>query len=293
MSTAGKDRSLGFIGLGAMGGGIAARLVESGYPVRVYNRTQAKLAPVVAAGAQAALSAADAASGADVVIVSLADETAVEKVVFGEVVAGLAAGTVVIDTSTVRPEFAREAAARLREVGVRRVEACVLGNPLQARSGELRVMTAGERDDVESVSDLLQAIGQDVRYFGPAGAAASMKLVLNTLIGAEIAALAEALSLGLSSGLDRTDILDCISGSGVSSMVMNFRAAIMWERRYEPAAFRSVLMAKDLRYAIDQAAAAEVSLPLAERVLEIVTRAVEAGDGDRDLAVLAEHTGTL
>ncbi|MGP4026296.1 NAD(P)-dependent oxidoreductase [Actinomadura sp. 3N407] len=287
----GKNREVAFIGLGVMGAGMATRLVETGRSVRVYNRTPEKAAPVVEAGARAARTAADAARDADVVIVSLADEAAVEKVLFGDAVHGLAPGTPVIDTSTVTPAFAREAAGRLADLGARRVEACVLGNPLQARSGEMRVMAAGDRADVDAVRDVLSDLGREVRYFGGAGAAATMKLVLNVLIGAEIAALAEAVSLGESGGLDRDEILECIGGSGVSSMVMTFRAAIMRERRYTPAAFRSSLMAKDLRYAIELADGAGADLPLAERVLEIVARAVERGDGDRDLAVLAEHVG--
>jgi 3-hydroxyisobutyrate dehydrogenase len=289
MGDGGKRRSLGFIGLGVMGAGMAARLVDAGHSVRVYNRTPEKAAPLVAAGARAARTAAEAAEGVEALVVSLADEPAVEEVLFGDAIQGLAAGTHVIDTSTVTPAFARAAGRRLGELGVRRVEACVLGNPFQARSGELRVMTAGERQDVEAVRDVLEAVGREVRYFGPAGAAATMKLVLNMLIGAEIAAMAEAVALAESGGLDREDVLECIGGSGVSSMVMTFRAALMRERRYEPAAFRSSLMAKDLRYAIELADAATVGLPLAERVLEIVTRAVESGDGGKDLAVLIEH----
>nr|WP_281179288.1 NAD-binding protein [Actinomadura rubrobrunea] len=136
---------------------------------------------------------------------------------------------------------------------------------------------------------MLETIGREIRYFGPPGAAATMKLVLNMLIGAEIAALAEAARLGEAAGLDRDAVLDCVAGSGVASMVMAFRAAIMRERRYEPAAFRARLMAKDLRHAVDLAETAGAALPLAERALEIVTAAVDRGDGDKDLAVLAEH----
>lgn len=291
MGENGTKRSLGFVGLGVMGAGMAARLVDAGHAVRVYNRTAEKAAPLLAAGALPARSAAEAAEGAEAVIVSLADEPAVEQVLFGDAVRGMAEGTPVIDTSTVTPAFARRAADRLAGLGLRRVEACVLGNPLQARSGELRVLTAGDPADAAAVRDVLETIGREVRHFGPPGAAATMKLVLNVLIGAEVAALAEAVALGESGGLSRADVLDCVAGSGVSSMVMNFRAAIMRERRYEPAAFRSALMAKDLRYALDLAGAAGAALPLAAGVLRRVERAVERGDGDKDLAVLAEHTG--
>lgn len=278
MNSAQGKRVLGFAGLGAMGTGMALRLVDAGHAVRVYNRTPAKAAPVVAAGA-------------DALIVSLADEPAVEKVLFGDAVHGLAPGAFVIDTSTVSPEFARSAASRLAALGVRRIEACVFGNPLQARSGQLRVLTAGAEEDVSAVRDVLETIGSEIRHFGPSGAACTMKLVLNVLIGAEIAALAEAARLGCEGGLDRDSVLECIASSGVSSMVMAFRAQIMRRRAYEPAAFRSRLMAKDLELALNLAGSAGTGLPLTERVLEIVLRAVASGDGDRDLAVLAEHAG--
>jgi len=282
-------RILGFLGLGVMGTGMATRLVEAGYEVRVHNRTAAKAAPVVEAGARAVDTAAEAVDGAGLVVVSLADEPAVEKVLFGDAAPRLAEGALVVDTSTVSPDFARDAARRLAAMGVRRVEACVFGNPMQARSGELRVLTAGDPADVDAARGVLEAVGKDIRHFGPPGSAAVMKLVLNMLIGTEIAALAEAAELGRGAGLDRDAVLDCVASSGVASMVMAFRAAIMRERRYEPAAFRTRLMAKDLRHAVDLAAVAGGGLPLAERALEIVTRAIDRGDGDKDLAVLAEH----
>ncbi|MEV4256758.1 NAD(P)-dependent oxidoreductase [Spirillospora sp. NPDC049652] len=283
-------RRLGFVGLGVMGAGMAARLLEAGHTVRVHNRTPAKAEPLLRAGALPAETAAEAAGDADAVIVSLSDDHAVEHVLFGSAVHGMKPGTPVIDTSTVTPAFARRAARRLADLGLRRVEACVLGNPFQARSGELRVLAAGDRADVESVRDVLEALSSEIRFLGPPGSGATMKLVLNTLIGAQVAALAEAVALGQSGGLSRDDVLDCVAGTGVASMVMNFRAAIMRERRYEPAAFRAALMAKDLRYAVDMAAAGGAGLPLAASVLAQVERALERGDGDKDVAVLAEHT---
>ncbi|GAA4071584.1 NAD(P)-dependent oxidoreductase [Actinomadura miaoliensis] len=291
MSDRTRKRVIGFLGLGAMGAGMATRLVEAGHSVNVYNRTAAKAAPVVAAGARQARTAADAVDGADAVVVSLADEPAVEQVLFADAAHRLAPGALVIDTSTVSPDFARDAARRLADLGARRVEACVFGNPLQARSGDLRVLTAGDPADVDAARDLLETVGRELRHFGPPGAAATMKLALNMLIGAEIAAMAEAVQLARSAGLDREAVLDCVASSGVGSAVMSFRAALMRERRYEPAAFRTRLMAKDLRHAVELAEAAGTSLPLAECALDLVRRAVDRGDGDRDLAVLAEHAG--
>jgi 3-hydroxyisobutyrate dehydrogenase-like beta-hydroxyacid dehydrogenase len=285
------DRTLGFLGLGAMGTGMASRLASDGYGLRVYNRTPAKAAPLVATGATATQSAAQAVQGVATVIISLADEPAVEEVLFRDAARSLAAGTIVIDTSTVSPAFSRDAARRLARMGACRVEACLVGNPGQASRGELRILAAGEQADLRRVRDVLDVIGRDVLYLGPAGSAAAMKLVLNMLIGAEIAALAEAVAFGQAAGLTRDQILSYIAESGISSKVMSFRSAIMRERRYEPAAFRTALMAKDLRHAIDEAGTAAVRLPLTERVLAIVGRAVEEGAGAKDLAVLAEFAG--
>ncbi|MFG2503272.1 NAD(P)-dependent oxidoreductase [Streptomyces sp. NPDC048441] len=283
------NRQVAFLGLGNMGGGMAGRLLDSGYELTVYNRTASKAAGLVEAGATLADAPEKAASDHSVVMLSLSDEKVVEDVLFGKVVPVLAPGTVIIDTSTVSPGYAREAAQRLADKGLRRVEACVVGNPLQARSGELRVYVAGEAADLETVRPVLETVGNDVVHLGAPGTAASMKLILNLLLGAQVASLAEAVAYGTAAGLDRDQLLGSVASSGFSSMVMRFRAELMRSRRYEPAFFRSELMEKDIRISMEAAEAHGIAMPVLGVVREQFAAVIAAGDGDKDASVIAEH----
>ncbi|MFD5662554.1 NAD(P)-dependent oxidoreductase [Streptomyces hirsutus] len=283
------NRQLAFIGLGSMGGGMARRLLETGHTLTVFNRTAHKAAPLVEAGAHLADAPERAAAGHDVVLLSLSDEKAVEEILFGRVVPVLAPGALVVDTSTVSPGYAREAAARLAEKGLRRVEACVVGNPLQARKGELRVFVSGAAEDLYEIRPVLEAIGNEVVHVGAPGTAASMKLILNLLLGAQVAALAEAVDYGTAAGLDRDQLIGVVAASGFSSMVMRFRADLMLKRTYEPAFFRSELMEKDIRIAMEAAAELGTAMPVLGTVRERFAQVLAAGDGDKDASVLVEH----
>jgi 3-hydroxyisobutyrate dehydrogenase-like beta-hydroxyacid dehydrogenase len=276
------------LGLGSMGAGMGLRLRDLGAELTVFNRTASRAAPLVAAGAIAATSAAACLSAASVVLVSLADEQAVEEVLLTPAAGLLAPGTHVIDTSTVSPAFARAAAARLAALGVHRVEACAIGNPFQARAGELRLRVAGDPDAARRVAPVLDALAGTVTYLGPAGQAAVMKLTFNLLLGAQVAGLAEAVSYGVAAGLDRSMLLRAIGGSGFSSKVLSFRADLMRERRYEPAAFRSALMHKDLSLGVDAARQLGVRLPVLSAVAGRFADLVAAGDADLDAAALIE-----
>ncbi|MFM9368691.1 NAD(P)-dependent oxidoreductase [Streptomyces sp. Da 82-17] len=284
-----KERQLAFIGLGAMGGGMAARLQEQGYALTVYNRTAAKADRLVEAGALRADAPEEAARGHRVVALSLSDERAVEEVLFDRVVPVLAPGSYIVDTSTVSPGYARTAAARLADAGLHRVETCVVGNPLQARKGELRVFTAGEEADLAEVRPVHEALGSEIVHLGAPGTAAAMKLILNLLLGAQVAALAEGLSYGVAAGLDRDRLLTSVTESGFSSMVLRFRADLMRRQTYEPAFFRSELMEKDIRIALEAAAGQGAAMPVLDAVRERFAAVVAAGDGDKDASVLVEH----
>jgi 3-hydroxyisobutyrate dehydrogenase-like beta-hydroxyacid dehydrogenase len=284
-----QDKRIAVIGLGNMGGGMAHRLVTSGYQVTVFNRTEAKTRPLVDAGAKPAGSALEATRDNPVVLLSLSDETVVESVYFGQIADELPTGTIVIDTSTVSPAYAIEAAKRMAERGVHRVEAVVIGNPQQARNGEMRVFTAGDEEAAQTVNHVLATIGNDVRHVGEAGRAAALKVVFNLVLGAQVASLAEATSYGMSAGLDRDQLLGFIAESGFSSAVMRFRAQLMRQHRYEPAFFRTTLMDKDLRIALRSDGGQETRLPVLDSVQRQFAAIVAAGDGDKDAAVIVEH----
>lgn len=281
-------RKVAVVGLGGMGSGLAFALVGTGFPVTVYNRTAAKAAPLGEAGAQLAESAAEAGKDADVVVLSLSDEAAVDEVLFGEMVGVLAPGTTIVDTSTVSPAYAQEAAARLAKAGLRRVEACVIGNPQMAKAGQLRVFAAGVESEVDEVREVLDALSQEVRYLGPSGRASALKLAFNLLLGIQTVALAETVAFAEGVGLDRELLLDALDNSGWRSPVLSFRAQFMRRRQYQPAGFRSALMQKDLRLAREEAGTHGVELPLAERASDRYAEAITAGRGDEDAAVVVE-----
>ncbi|SFQ65158.1 3-hydroxyisobutyrate dehydrogenase [Amycolatopsis arida] len=284
-------RPVACLGLGGMGAGLAGLLRDRGAPLTVYNRTVERVAPLVAQGARSAATPFAAVADAEVVLMSLADETAVEAVLFGPAGAagGIGPDAVLVDTSTVSPSYSRDLSARLAAYGVRRVEACLVGNPSQARTGWLQVLAAGPGPALDEVADVLAVIGQrEIVRLGEIGEASTMKLALNTLLGAQLVSLAEAVSYGVRAGIDRDLMLATIEGSGFSSLVMAFRCALMRERRYEPAAFRSVLMEKDLRLAVHEAKEHGVDIPVTEAAAGRFTELVRTGAADLDAAAVLE-----
>jgi 3-hydroxyisobutyrate dehydrogenase len=287
MTTDGRHR-IGFIGLGGMGGGMAARLAESGYELAVWNRTRAKAEPLGELGARVADSPADVARDADVLMLSLADQKAVGSVLYGDGGAAetLRDGGYIVDMSTVSPAFARELAERASAAGHKMLDARVLGAPMHARSGELRVMVGGEEQDFHAVEDILGTIGKEVTYLGPAGLGATMKLVLNMLMGVQMPALAEAVVLGERAGLPREKVLEMIANSGYSSPVMSFRCPMMAQRAFERAAFSLALMRKDMMLVLEQGQELDVPLPVSEAAYAMLTAAKQQGLGDLDVAAI-------
>jgi 3-hydroxyisobutyrate dehydrogenase len=279
---------IAFIGLGVMGAGMASRLAENGYDVAVYKRTRSKSEEVGELGARVADSPADAAAEADVVMLSLADQNVVSKMLFDKdgVFETLAKGSYVLDMSTVPPDFARELGERAREAGYRHLDTCVLGNPMHSRQGELRVMAGGDEGDFRAMEPLLEAIGKEVTYLGETGMGATMKLVLNMLMGVQMPALAEAVVFGERAGLDRAKILEMISKSGYSSPVMSFRCAIMGARNFEFAAFKLGLMRKDMTLVLSESQKLGVPMPVSESAYAMLTAAQQQGLGDFDVAAI-------
>ncbi len=279
---------IGFIGLGAMGLGMASKLAESGHELAVYNRTRAKSEEVGALGARVAVSPADAARDADVVLLSLADQHVVESMLYGDdgVFGSAANGAYIVDLSTVPPDFSRETAAKAAEAGYRALDACVLGNPQHARQGELRVMVGGDEADFRAVEPILQAIGKQVSYFGPSGMGATMKLVLNMLMGVQMPALAEAVVFGERAGLPREKILEMIAGSGYSSPMMTFRCPMMARRSFQQVAFKLGLMRKDMMLVLSEAQELGVPMPVTESAYSMLTAANQQGLGDFDVSAI-------
>lgn len=275
---------IAFIGLGAMGSGMAARLVDRGFDVSVYNRTRSKSEELGELGARVADSPADAAAAADVVMTSLANHEVVDAMLFGDdgALTTLPSGGYVADLSTVPPDYARTLAERVRERGHRAMDTCVLGNFQHARDGELRMMVGGDEADVEAITPILEALGKEVTYLGGNGSGATMKLVLNMLMGIEMQALAEAVVFGERAGLPRDKILQMIAPSGYSAPVMRFKCGVMERRAFEKADFKLALMRKDMMLVLDECQQMAVPMPVSEAAYTMLTAAYQQGLGDHD-----------
>ncbi|MDL4818794.1 NAD(P)-binding domain-containing protein [Actinomadura opuntiae] len=272
---------IAFLGLGRMGVLMAGRLIAAGHDVAVWNRTAAKAAPAVEAGATLAASPAQAAAGRDLVITMLTDGNAVEDVLFGPGGAAdaLAPGAVIADTSTIGPDAARRVRDRLPD-GVGYLDAPVVGSVPQAEAGELEVLAGGTADDIARAGGALEALGR-VRHVGPPGSGAALKLVANGVLVANFAVLGEALALAGRLGVDRGLALDVLART--SAQARRLRDAAPGA----PPRFTLALAAKDLGLALDAPGAPASGVLSAARAR--ASAALADGLGPHDLIALADH----
>lgn len=278
------------IGTGRMGTAMVGRLAGAGHHLTVHNRTRAK-AEAVAARHDAAVAPTprEAVREADVVLVSLADDAAVRAAYGGPdgLVAGLAAGQVVADTSTVDPETLRGLEAAVVAAGAALLDTPVSGSVSTVEAGALLVMAGGDAAALERARPALDAIASRIVHLGPLGAGATMKLVVNAMVHALNGALAEALVLAEKAGLDRARAYDVIAASAVGAPFVAYKRDAYLSPERTPVAFALNLVAKDL--ALADALAARVAAPMPQLATnrEVVQRAVAAGLGDADLSALA------
>lgn len=192
---------IGVVGLGSMGTAMALRLVNVGFDVTIYNRTKDRMGMLAAAGARTATLPADAARDADLVLVSVRGERAVDEVLFdhGSIGETLREGGYVLDTSTASPQFSQAATARLASYNLTRVEGCILGDPARARVGKLRILFGGSVPELEAVDDVLRALASSVVHTGSVGSASKVKAMHQALLADGFEAAAHALIRGLGS----------------------------------------------------------------------------------------------
>ena len=280
---------IGFIGLGAMGKGIAGRLLESGHELVVWNRSPAALDDIVKRGARAAATAADAAR-VDVLHSMLADDKALRAVLFdGGVLDALPKGSVHVNHATISVALAQELAAAHRVRGVGYVAAPVFGRPDAAAAGKLHVLAAGAAADVARVKALLEAIGQSLWPLGESPAHANVvKIAGNFMIASAIETMAEATALTRAHGVGAKDFLDVLTGTLFAAPVFKTYAALVGERRYEPPGFALRLGYKDAGLTLAAADAGHVPMPLAGILRDGFLDALAHGDGERDWSALAE-----
>ncbi len=266
---------IGFIGLGKMGMPMAARLLQAGHAVHVFNRSRGAMDALAKQGAQPAASAADAAQRAEVILTALPTQETVEQV-FEELAASARAGQVYADHSTVSLATNRRCAERLLARGAKFLDAPVSGGPAGAKAGTLTVMTGGEQGAFEVALPVFQAFGKNIRLCGPVGSGQAVKLVNQLLVGVHTAAIAEAAVLGVKLGADPQTVLELIGTSFGGSTMMTRNLPRFISRDFSAATSVRLLL-KDLGIIHDEAKAAQVPL-LARRARRT---ALPRGDGPR------------
>lgn len=275
---------MGLIGLGNMGSAFAERLLEAGYPLHVYNRTAAKAENLAAEGAVPADSAADLAGRVDVVLTSLADDSAFEAVA-AEVVAAARPGTVLVDMSTVSPVASARVASLAEAASVEYLRAPVSGNPTVVRAGSLSVVVSGPPEVLERVDGVIRAIGPTVQHVGEGEQARVVKLALNLMVAGLAELISEALVLGEAAGVARADLLDVMGNSAVGAPFVKYKTEPLLRDDYS-ATFTTALMEKDIDLALDAADQEGVDLPLAREMKSLLRGAIDAGYAEDDFIAL-------
>ncbi len=280
---------VGFIGLGAMGTGMARNLLGAGHALKVWDRDREPLEALAAAGATAVADPAAAAQGG-VVFSMLAHDDAIRSVMLdGDWLAAAAKPLVHVNCSTISVAFAREMTARHAAAGVDYVAAPVFGRPDAAASGQLHMVVAGPAGALSTIEPLLAAVGQKTWPVGSEPFQANLvKIGGNLMIASAIEAMAEATSLGTAHGLDRGTMLDVYLGALFPSPVYRGYAALIRERRYEPAGFKLKLGLKDVRLALEAGHDANVPLPFGSVLRDALITAAATGDGEKDWAAFAD-----
>ncbi len=275
---------IAFLGLGIMGTGMALRLVKAGFDVAAYNRNPDRAAPLREAGARVAASAADAATGADLIISMLADDTAA-RAVWTDALASARPGFVGIESSTVSPAWIKEWAAAVAAKGGRALDAPVTGSKAAAEDGQLTFLVGGDAAALETVRPALEAMSKGIVHLGASGAGATLKLINNFMCGVQLASLAEALTMVDRAGLDQAKAVDILANGSPGSLFTRLVSGRMASGD-ETIHFLLRLMAKDLSYAQAEGEALGVDMATAAASLAQVRAGIAKGFGEGDISGL-------
>jgi len=280
--------TVAFIGLGIMGGPMAANLVEAGFEVAGYNRSPEPVKRLVDAGGRGAESVADAVRGADVIVTMVPDSPDVEDVTGGDdgIFANAGKDALYIDMSTIRPDVAVRVAEAGRGAGLRVLDAPVSGGEAGAIEGSLSIMVGGEAADFEAAKPVLEAVGKTIVHVGPAGSGQTVKAANQLIVAVNIEAVAEAVVFLEAYGVDTEAALEVLGGGLAGSTVLNRKGANMLSREFAPG-FRLALHHKDMGIVTSAAREAGVVIPLGSAVAQLVAALVARGDGGLD------HSGLL
>ncbi len=288
---------VGFIGLGNMGSGMAENLLRAGHELIVYNRTRSRAEALAKLGAKVAGNPAMAAPS-EVVITMLADDAAVEQVVFGSngLLESMPPGSTHVSMSTISVALAERLTGEHEKAGQAFLSAPVFGRPEAARAAELFIMAAGRKSEIEHCQPVLSVLGKQTFYIGQRPAMANaVKLSGNFLIASMIESLGEAFALIRKQGVDPNVYLDVLTNSLFSAPVYRTYGGIIAAGKYEPVGFRAALGLKDIRLALEAAESSAVPMPVAslihDRFVEVVAKGMADADWSSIAKMAAEDAG--
>jgi 3-hydroxyisobutyrate dehydrogenase len=281
--------SIGFIGLGNMGGGMSLNIQKAGYPVVVYDLREEAARPLLEGGAKLANSPAEVSSLSDITFTSLPGPKEVEAVATGPegVLEGIRPGSIYVDLSSSRPTLIRELEPIFRQKGAHVLDAPVSGGKSGAASGNLAVMVGGDREVFESIKPVLDSFGDKVFYAGGIGAGSICKLVHNMIGHSVRQAIAEGLTLGVKAGVEPEAVWECMRRGSLGRMRVLHEGLVrsMFRGEYEPASFALNLAYKDISLATELAREYDVPMPMTTLAEQIALQAMNRGWADKDSSV--------
>jgi 3-hydroxyisobutyrate dehydrogenase-like beta-hydroxyacid dehydrogenase len=285
--------ALGFVGLGHMGGNMALRLLGAGHTVYGETRHREEVRELEGQGLMWRETPREIAEAADVLFTSVPNDSALEDVAAGPdgILAGLTAGKVWVDVSTVSPHVSRDLAQRVRETGAAMLDAPVSGSVPQVQSGTLTIMVGGDPNAYERVAPILRELGTP-NWIGENGQGLVLKLAINISLAVQMLAFSEGVLLAERAGIDRKRAVEVMTESPIGSPMLKARADLVLELPDE-AWFDVGLMQKDIVLALDTARQLRVPLPSAATADELLTLARAAGYEHRDIAALFEVLAKL
>ncbi|MBD2844134.1 2-hydroxy-3-oxopropionate reductase [Paenibacillus sp. IB182496] len=278
---------IGFIGLGIMGKPMAKHLLQAGYELYVYNRSEAAVEELVALGATACPDSRRVAEATDLVVTMLPDSPQVEEVALGAsgILEGISRGKIVVDTSSIDPAVSRKVADALHERGAYYFDAPVSGGEIGAMEAKLAIMIGGPEDVYARVRPVLEKMGTSITRVGEVGAGNTVKLINQMIVAVNIAALSEGMAFARQAGLDLSLVHEAIRGGLAGSRVMETKMDALSRETYQPG-FRVELHAKDLRNAVAAGRGIGADLSLTLPMLERLERLIEHGYGREDHSAL-------
>ncbi len=278
---------VGFLGLGIMGSNMAKRILASGYPLKVYNRTTSGAESLVAMGATLAKTPLELAQVSDVVIAMVSDDSALESVVFKDsgILPAMKDGKVFINMSTVSLDVVTKINRSVTAQGGVFIDAPVSGSKKPAEQGTLLILCGGDKEYVDKYAALLLTMGKKIMYAGKAGMGTKLKLTANLLLGGMMGILSEAVHFGAANGISPDIIFDMIDSSTLSSPLYTLKAGNILQHNFTPA-FPLKHQYKDLNLVLGLADQLNITLPLTKAVDAVFETSVAEGKGDMDMSAV-------